>query len=264
MSSCVRNFSTLLSLDIQFKTSQKRTKKSRNVFFKKVFLVLILQSTCFVTTTAPCMWMNEIKRKQKKLKHVIFNWPPVLLFDLAHRQCNCVIEGWLHCLTSVSKGRFPANNILLARCLVIQFFLIKIWRPEHSLTPHPLHPITSHFDLENGDDFKRVEEEVFLGVYCMTKRTIHTILLYRIEKSNDGSSLGTLLDINISLQKSYLSIFNWRVLSSLFYVICLFIVAEWLKKFASVLLEYVVVMERQFRTRNNLFKGVISCFGKTR
>ena len=60
----------------------------------------------------------------------------------------------------------------------------------------------------------------------MTKRTIHTILLYRIEKSNDGSSLGTLLDINISLQKSYLSIFNWRVLSSLFYVICLFIVAE--------------------------------------
>ena len=141
------------------------------------------------------------------------------MFDLARRQCSGIIEGWLHCLTSESKGRFPANNILLAWCLVIvqiQFFLIKIGRPEHSLTPHPLHPITYHFDLENGDDFKRVEEGVFWGVYCMTKRAIHTILLYRIEKSNDGSSLGTLLDINISLQKSYLNIFNWRVLSFLF------------------------------------------------
>ena len=166
MHSYVRNFSTLLTLDVQFRTSQKRTKISRNVFFKKDFLVLILQSTCFVKTTAPCMWVNEIKPKQKKLKHVMFNWPPVLLFDLARRQCNGVIEGWLYCLTSESKGRFPANNILLAWFLVIvhiQFFLIKIVRLEHSLTPHPLHPITSHFDLENEDDFKPVEEFRILG-----------------------------------------------------------------------------------------------------
>ena len=52
----------------------------------------------------------------------------VALFGLAHKQCNSIIKSWLHCLTSVSKGRFLANNILLARCLVmaqIKFCLIK-------------------------------------------------------------------------------------------------------------------------------------------
>ena len=228
MHSFVRNFSTLLTLDVQFRTSQKRTKISRNVFFKKDFLVLILQSTCFVTTTAPCMWVNEIKPKQKKLKHVMFNWPPVLLFDLARRQCNGVIEGWLHCLTSESKGRFPANNILLAWFLVIvhiQFFLIKIGRLEHSLTPHPLHPITSHFDLENEDDFKRVEEFRILGGLLYDKMCNSHYSFIQDWKSNDGSSLGTLLDINISLQKSYLNIFNWRVLS--FFLLFYLFVYSW-------------------------------------
>ena len=28
------------------------------------------------------------------------------------KQCNGIIKGWLHCLTSESKGRFLANNIL--------------------------------------------------------------------------------------------------------------------------------------------------------
>ena len=67
-----------------------------------------------------------------------------------------IIIGWLHCLMSESKGRFLVNNILMfgsAWCLVmaqIQFSLIKkakIGRPEHLLTLHPLHPITSHFCL---------------------------------------------------------------------------------------------------------------------
>ena len=30
--------------------------------------------------------------------------------DLAHKQCNCIIKGWLHCLTSESKERFLVNN----------------------------------------------------------------------------------------------------------------------------------------------------------
>ena len=35
------------------------------------------------------------------------------------KQCNGMIKGWLHCLTSESKGRFLAKNILLAWCLVM-------------------------------------------------------------------------------------------------------------------------------------------------
>ena len=40
-----------------------------------------------------------------------------LLKYLSHamlKQCNGIIKGWLHCLMSESKGRFLANNILLA------------------------------------------------------------------------------------------------------------------------------------------------------
>ena len=91
-----------------------------------------------------------------KWQGIIHIWPRVLLFDLAHKQCNGIIKGWLHCLTPKSKGRFLVNNMLMfcsAWCLVmaqIQFSLIKkakTGRPESSLTPHPLHPITYHFFL---------------------------------------------------------------------------------------------------------------------
>ena len=49
------------------------------------------------------------------------NWIRRLLFDLAHKQCIGIIKGWLHCLESETKakGRFLANNILLAWCLVM-------------------------------------------------------------------------------------------------------------------------------------------------
>ena len=73
------------------------------------------------------------------------NWPHVVLFRLAHYQCNGIIKGWLHCLTSDSKWRFLVNIMLMfgsAWCLVmvqIQSPLIKkkinSGRPEHSLTP---------------------------------------------------------------------------------------------------------------------------------
>ena len=36
-----------------------------------------------------------------------------LLFDLAHRKCNGIRKGWLHCLTSEWKGRFLVNSILM-------------------------------------------------------------------------------------------------------------------------------------------------------
>ena len=72
------------------------------------------------------------------------NWSRVLLFHVAHKQCNDVVKGWLHCLTSESKGRFLVNNILMfgSAYLVMaknQFFVNKkkIGRPEHSLTPTP-------------------------------------------------------------------------------------------------------------------------------
>ena len=122
---------------------------------------------------------NEIKAKTRpSMSHS--NWPRVLLFDLANKQCNGIIKGWFHYLTSQSKGRFLVNNILMfgsAWCLVmaqIQFSLIKkikIGRPEHSLTPHPVRPITSHFSLPQPPhkvdvicvsplktDYKRIKE----------------------------------------------------------------------------------------------------------
>ena len=99
------------------------------------------------------MWINEIKQKHTKNKVTRYsNWPRVLLFDLAHKQCNDIIRGWLHCLTSESKERFLASNILLAWCLVIaqiQFSLTKkiFWTSKILTNPHLLRLITSRFHL---------------------------------------------------------------------------------------------------------------------
>ena len=108
------------------------------------------------------LWNNNLtvhvnERNQNKNKATSrSNWPRVLLFDVAHKQCNGVIKGWLHCLTSESKGRFLVNNILLAWSLVIaqaQFFLMKKnkdWTSRTLANPlpsTPLRPITSYFCL---------------------------------------------------------------------------------------------------------------------
>ena len=78
---------------------------------------------------APSLWTNKIKTKQKQNQVTSHsNWPRVLLFDLAHKQCNGIIKEWLHCLTSESIGGFLTNDILLTWCLVmtrIQFSLIE-------------------------------------------------------------------------------------------------------------------------------------------
>ena len=108
-------------------------KISRNVFHLELltFLVLILQSTCFIcktrtmeninyrTTTKSKVHVNERNQnKNQVMRHS--NWPRRLLFDSAHKQCNGIIKRWFHFLTLESKGRFLVNNILFgsAWCLV--------------------------------------------------------------------------------------------------------------------------------------------------
>ena len=117
---------------------------SPNVLFKKVFLVLIFQSTCFIYITwkhnkqimgqqphRPCQWTTANKNNNKIMPTSYSNWPRVLLFNLAHEQCNGIIKRWLHCLATESKLKFLAINILLAWCLVIGantiFFNKKLW-----------------------------------------------------------------------------------------------------------------------------------------
>ena len=108
-----------------------------------------VENVNYRTTTAPCMWTNEIKTKQNQVTSRS-NWPHVILFDLAHKQCNGIIKGWLHCLTLESKGRFLVNNILMfgsTWCLImaqIQFSPIKNNKNWTSRTPANLPPPTSN------------------------------------------------------------------------------------------------------------------------
>ena len=113
-------------------------------------LVLILQSTCFICRTLKHkLWNNNCtvhvnERNQNKRKTNSRHIPRVLLFNLAYKQCNAIIKGWLHCLKSKSNGRF-VNNILFgsAWCLVmlqIQFSLIeknKDWTSRTLANPRP-------------------------------------------------------------------------------------------------------------------------------
>ena len=102
------------------------------------------------------MLINDTKQTNKKTKVASYsNWQRVLLFDSAHKQHSGVVKRWHHCLMSESKGRFLANNIFLAWCLImvqIQFSLIKKERLESrtlaNTSPHPTQSpalITSHF-----------------------------------------------------------------------------------------------------------------------
>ena len=104
------------------------TKISQNVFYLYLFtfLLLILKLTCFFAhlENVNKLWNNNCTVHLNER-------PRVLLFDIARKQCNGIIKGWLHCLTSESKGRFLVTNILMfgsAWCLAmaqIQFSLMK-------------------------------------------------------------------------------------------------------------------------------------------
>ena len=66
----------------------------------------------------------------------------------SQQKCNGIIKGWLHCLTSESRGRFLVNNMLAnvwlsimsghgANPICFNRKKITIGSPENSLTPHP-------------------------------------------------------------------------------------------------------------------------------
>ena len=83
---------------------------------------------------------KKLKYKQNQvMSHS--NWARVVLFDLANKQCNGIIEGWLHYLTSKSIGRYHAMLFDSAWCLVIaqiQISLIKKvkdWTSRTLVTP---------------------------------------------------------------------------------------------------------------------------------
>ena len=62
----------------------------------------------------PCHACEQTKSKQKQNQLTSdSNYPCVLLFDLAQKQCNGIIKRWLHCLTSESKPRFLVNNTII-------------------------------------------------------------------------------------------------------------------------------------------------------
>ena len=71
------------------------------------------------------------------------NWPRFLLFNLAYKQCNGIVKGWLHCLLE-SIGRFLTNSILMFRN---HHHDVWSWTSRTLTAPHPLRPITSHFCL---------------------------------------------------------------------------------------------------------------------
>ena len=89
--------------------------------------------TNYGTTTAPCMWTNEIKTITKS-SHVTFKLITRSIVRLSPQTIqwyhNAVIKGWLHCLTPELIGRILVKNTLFdsAWYLVIaqlQFSLIK-------------------------------------------------------------------------------------------------------------------------------------------
>ena len=61
----------------------------------------------------PCHACEQTKSKQKQNQFTSdSNYPCVLLFDLAQKQCNGIIKRWLHCLTSELKPRFLVNKTI--------------------------------------------------------------------------------------------------------------------------------------------------------
>ena len=94
---------------------------------------------------------EQTKSKQKHNQATSHsNWPRVLLFNLAHKQWNGIIIGWLYFLIPESIERFLVNNILFdSACSLamaqIQFSLTKRIKIGLSTPPTALRPITSNF-----------------------------------------------------------------------------------------------------------------------
>ena len=59
------------------------------------------------------LWNNNHTVHVNKQNQVTWrsSWPPVLLFDLAHKQCHGIIKEWLHCLTSLQYLIFALQTL---------------------------------------------------------------------------------------------------------------------------------------------------------
>ena len=97
-------------------------------------MAFIFQLICFTCTTWKLKQTMEQqphrtweRRKSKQKQNQVkshWNLPCGLLFDLAHTQCNGIIKGWFHCLTSESKGRFLVNNSPVRR---VRWLFVNFW-----------------------------------------------------------------------------------------------------------------------------------------
>ena len=77
------------------------------------FLVLILQSTCFICTTWKC------KQTMEQQSHRACEWTKSKQkqFDLAHKKCNGIIKAWLNVWLSMMSGH-GANPIFFNKTKV--------------------------------------------------------------------------------------------------------------------------------------------------
>ena len=115
---------------------------SKSVTKCLLFIIIHNFSTYTVFSTAPCIERTKSKQNQNQVTSHS-NWPRLLLFNLVHKQCNGIIKGWLHYLTSESKGRFLVNNISMfgsTWCLVIDWTFRTLTNPPLP----PAHPHTSN------------------------------------------------------------------------------------------------------------------------
>ena len=115
---------------------------SKSVTKCLLFIIIHNFSTYTVFSTAPCIERTKSKQNQNQVTSHS-NWPWLLLFNLVHKQCNGIIKGWLHYLTSESKGRFLVNNISMfgsTWCLVIDWTFRTLTNPPLP----PAHPHTSN------------------------------------------------------------------------------------------------------------------------
>ena len=127
-------------------------KISRNIFYLYLFtfLVLILQSTCFICTTWKRKQIMEqqldrvferMKYKQKQnqvMSHS--NWPSALLFDLANKQCSGIIKiglspskkFFVFFNDSPSKMTKNAFYFILKALFVVKIFKFLSWLFGHA------------------------------------------------------------------------------------------------------------------------------------
>ena len=81
--------------------------------------IYVRNFSCPCTLNVQSQWYHtcELTKSKQNQNQVTShsNWPRVLLFDLAHKQCNGIIKRWFYCLTSEFKVRFLPTIHCLAQ-----------------------------------------------------------------------------------------------------------------------------------------------------